>query len=360
MTSVKTLPPKAELESKKVLKKLASAHRYLAELKGLVSSIPDQAILINTLALQEAKDSSEIENIITTHDELYKATMFSGASISAATKEVQRYAKALKKGFYFVQEKGLILNTDILKIHEELEQNDAGFRKLPGTELRNEATGKTIYTPPQSHDEIVSLMGNLEQFINDDDMCDVDPLIKMAVMHIQFETIHPFYDGNGRTGRILNILYLVNKGLLDIPVLYLSRYITQNKSDYYKLLQKTRETDEWEDWIYYMLEGIESTAKQTIYLVRGIKDLMMDYKHRIRSELPKIYSQDLINNLFQHPYTKIEFLEKDLNISRITARKRLEILTEHGFLEKQKFGKYNYYINVPLMKIFKNVPDVED
>ena len=349
------LPPNAELETKLVLKKLASAHRYLAELKGIVSSIPNQAILINTLSLQEAKDSSEVENIITTQDELYKATVFSSPSITPATKEVQHYASALKKGFYLVQKKGLILNSDILEIHKELEQNDAGFRKVSGTALKNERTGETIYTPPQNHKEIVSLMSNLEQFINDDSMCDVDPLIKMAVMHIQFESIHPFYDGNGRTGRILNILYLVNKGLLDIPVLYLSRYITQNKPDYYALLQKTRDTNDWEDWICYMLAGVESTARQTITLVQGIKELMMTYKHRIREELPKIYSQDLVNNLFKHPYTKIEFLEDELNVSRLTARKRLELLTEKGFLEKHRFGKYNYYINVPLVELFENV-----
>jgi len=181
-----------------------------------------------------------------------------------------------------------------------------------------------VYTPPQDPADIIALMKNLELYINDDSLSDVDPLIKMAIVHLQFESIHPFYDGNGRTGRILDILYLVSKGLLDIPVLYLSRYITRNKHEYYRLLQKTRDTGDWEEWACYMLSGVEHTSRQTIHLVRGIKQLMMQYKQRIREELPKVYSQDLINSLFRHPYTKIEFIQKELSISRLTASKRLE------------------------------------
>ena len=335
----------SDIETKVVLKKLASTHRYLAELKGVAATIPNEGIILNTLALQEAKDSSEIENIITTHDEMYKADVFDEFVKNPAAKEVGSYASALRKGFDLVRQGGVITTNIILEIQEELEGNSAGLRKLPGTALVSDKTGKTIYTPPQSHDEIVELMKNLERFINDDSMSDVDLLVKMALIHFQFETIHPFYDGNGRTGRIINILYLVLKGLLDIPVLYLSRYIIQNKDKYYELLQVTRETGQWEQWLLYMLEGVEITSQQTIKIIKQIKVLMMDYKHRIRKELPKIYSQDLINNLFRHPYAKIGYVMEDLGVSRITATRYLDQLSEKGILEKQKHGRDNYYIN---------------
>lgn len=277
---------------------------------------------------------------------------------SPAAKEVGHYAVALQGGFAKVRESRLLTTNHILEIHKELEQNDAGIRKLPGTELKNEQTGATVYTPPQDHREIVRLMGNLEQFINDDSISDLDPLVKMAVIHYQFESIHPFYDGNGRTGRIINILYLVAKDLLHIPVLYLSRYIIRNKSEYYRLLQSIRDENDWQDWILYMLQGVESTARQTIWIINTIKTIMMEYKHGIRKELPKIYSQDLLNNLFRHPYTKIEYVKKDLRVSRLTATKYLDLLTEHDFLRKAKIGRYNYYINRPLMDLFMNLPDL--
>jgi len=356
--NLKPLPVTIDLETKAVLKKTASAHRFLAELKGMVASIPNESILISTLTLQEAKDSSEIENIITTHDDLYKSELFSDFIKSPAAKEVGLYATALQKGFAFVQEEQLLTINQILTIHQELEQNDAGIRRLPGTELKNQRTGATVYTPPQEYDVIVRLLTNLEKFINDDSLTDLDPLVKMAVIHYQFESIHPFYDGNGRTGRIINILYLVAKGLLDIPVLYLSRYIIQTKGDYYRLLQEVRDKESWEEWILYMLHGIETTARQTIWIVQTIKEIMLDYKHRIRAELPKIYSQDLLNNLFRHPYTKIAYLQDDLQVSRITATKYLGQLTKQGFLTKAKIGHYNYYINEPLMKLFMNIPDI--
>ncbi len=356
--AIHPLPPNTELESRSVLKRLAPAHRYLAELKGMAATIPNEHILINTLALQEAKDSSEIENIITTHDDLYKADLFSDYIRNPAAKEVSRYATALKTAFEQVRQDRLITVNRIIEIHSVLEQNNAGIRKLPGTALRNDRTGEIVYTPPQDHDEIVRLMDNLERFINDDAFCDADPLVKMAVIHHQFESIHPFYDGNGRTGRIINILYLVAKGLLDIPVLYLSRYIIRTKPEYYRLLQQTRETGDWEPWILYMLKGVELTSRQTIWIIQQIKEIMMAYKHRIRTELPKIYSQDLLNNLFRHPYTKIESVQHDLGVSRLTAAKYLERLTEKGFIEKHKIGRYNYYVNRPLMAIFMDIPEM--
>lgn len=232
------------------------------------------------------------------------------------------------------------------------------MRKLPGTELKNQATGQVIYTQPQDPKEVADLMDNLVNYINDDALSDLDPLVKMAVIHYQFESIHPFYDGSGRTGRILNILYLVTQGLLDLPVLYLSRHVIRNKADYYKTLQDVRDTGNWEAWLMFMLTGVEQTAKQTIYLIKEIKALMMQYKHRIRDGLPKIYRQELLNNLFKHPYTKIEFMVNDLGVTRLTATKYLDQLVEHELLNKQKIGRSNYYINEPLCDLFARNPDV--
>jgi len=332
-----------------VLKRLSAASRRLAELKGVAASIPNQGILISTLGLQEAKDSSEIENIVTTHDELFRNAAFPELAGSAATKEVARYRQALQVGFEAVRASGLLTNNHILSIQSELEQNSAGFRKLPGTALKA-ADGRTAYTSPQDPTAIVALMGDLERFINDAALFDTDPLIKMALIHHQFESIHPFFDGNGRTGRIINVLYLVKEGLLDVPVLYLSRQIVRTKSDYYRLLQDVRERDAWEDWVVYMLTAVERTAAEGIAAIKAIRAVLFDFKHRIR-ERHRFYSQDLINNLFSHPYTKIEFIQHDLKVSRLTATKYLDVLSESGFLHKQKIGRSNYYINQPLYRI---------
>ncbi len=246
---IPVLPFDTDIETKRVLKKVAAARSALAELKGAATSIPNESILIDTLSLQEAKDSSAIENIITTHDELFQSDAFANNFKSVASKEVYSYALALRTGFITVKQQGFISSNHILAIQGMIEENRAGFRKLPGTSLMNEQTGEVVYTPPQTYDEIVELIGNLEQFINDDTLSDLDPLVKMAIIHHQFESIHPFYDGNGRTGRIINILYLVKEGLLQIPILYLSRYINQNEADYYRLLQAVRTDNEWESWV---------------------------------------------------------------------------------------------------------------
>ena len=346
----KELPLAIDLESKAVLKRLPRAHAALAELKGLASTIPNQRILINTLGLQEAKDSSAIENIITTHDDLYKSGLNIETIRSLSAKEVQNYIHALNTGFELVSEHGLLTNKTILKIQEILEDNKAGFRKLPGTALKSSDSGKTIYTPPQDIEIIKKLMSNLEKFINDPTISDLDPLIKMAIIHFQFESIHPFYDGNGRTGRIINILYLILQNLQNLPILYLSSYIIKNKSEYYRLLQYVRETNNWDDWIIYMVEGIELTAIETIQLIKDIKELMLSFKNRLREEY-KFYSQDLLNNLFKHPYTKIEFIVNDLNVSRITAANYLNKLAEDGLLRKEKLGTGNYYINQQLFEL---------
>ena len=345
------LPNIDQWETRAVLKKTAEAHRYLAELKGIAVSIPNEAILINTLTLQEAKDSSEIENIVTTHDELYKANLFEGTLTKPAAKEVQDYAFALKEGFQVIRQQKIIRLSNILAVQKQLEKNNAGLRKLPGTALKNSKTGEAVYTPPQHAESIARLMDNLIQYINDDELCEADPLVKMAIIHHQFESIHPFYDGNGRTGRILNILYLVSKELLNLPVLYLSRYIIHSKANYYTQLQQVRETGNWEAWLLYMLEGVIDTAHNTIKLIEGIKILISRYKHRMRDELPKIYRQELLNNLFSHPYTKIEFVMEDLGVSRITATRYLEELVKNEFVSKQKVGRGNCYINKPLCEL---------
>jgi Fic family protein len=340
----------ARFDRADILKRLNAATRRLAELKGVVASIPNERILISTLGLQEAKDSSAIENIVTTHDELFRDVDLLDAASPVATKEVARYRQALKVGFEGVNQSGLITNNDMLRIQEALEQNQAGFRKLPGTALKD-GRGKTVYTPPQDPAEILNLMGELERFINADESFAADPLIKMALIHHQFESIHPFYDGNGRTGRIVNVLYLVKERLLDIPVLYMSRHIVRTKSDYYRLLQEVRDHGRWEDWVLYMLTAVETSAADGVSTVQAIKSVLLDYKHRIREQHRKFYSQDLINNLFSHPYTKIEYIERDLQVSRLTATKYLEALTGSGFLHKQKIGRTNYYVNRPLYDI---------
>lgn len=344
------LPYDKELETKIVLKKLAGAHRALAELKGVALTIPRQEILINTLVLQEAKDSSEVENIVTTHDELYKSSLGFEKYISPATKEVQNYIAAIKRGFFIVSKQKVLSTNNIIEIQEILEKNKAGLRKIPGTNLKNQITGEVVYEPPQSAKEIKKLMENLELFINDNSLTDLDPILKMAIVHFQFESIHPFYDGNGRTGRIINILYLVLNDLLDIPILYLSRFIIRNKKAYYQKLQDVRDNDSWEAWLLYMISAVEETAYQTIRLVNEIKKEMMIMKNLLRDNY-KFYSQELLNHLFKQPYTKIAFLQKDLGVSRVTASAYLNRLAKDNVIIKFKLGKTNYYINTALMNV---------
>ncbi len=343
----------ASLESVQVLKALTRAHRYLAELKGMAKSMPNEGILISSLALQEAKDSSAIENIITTHDELFRVDDIKAGKINMAAKEVENYRVALLEGYHQTREKGLIRVADILYLQSLIEPNKPGIRKIPGTVIGNAATKEVIYTPPQHRDEIVRLMDNLVSYINDDELSELDPLIKMAIIHHQFESIHPFYDGNGRAGRIINILYLVRSGLLDLPILYLSRYIVRTKSDYYRLLQSVRDHNDWESWVLYMLQGVEETAKETIEFINQIKMLVFETKRRMREELPGIYSQELLNNLFFHPYTKVQFVIDQVGVTRITATKYLNQLAEHGFVEKYKVGRSNYFINQPLVSLIR-------
>ena len=344
------LPLDIDIETKAILKKSILANKALAKLNGVAKIIPNQAILINSLILQEAKDSSEIENIVTTHDELYQSSL-DISNISHATKEVQNYSRALLKGFDLVKETSLLLTRHIVDIQQELEGNVAGIRKQSGTVLKNQATGEVIHTPPQEETTIRKLLDNLEQYINTND--GIDPLIKMAIIHYQFETIHPFYDGNGRTGRIINILYLVLNELLDLPILYLSSYIIKHKADYYRLLQEVRTKGSWEEWIIYMLEGIEQTATKQVQLINDIKELMDKTKEKLKSELPKIYSKDLLEVLFIHPYTKIDMLVDNLELHRDTASKHLKAMEKIGILNSVQIKNTRFYVNVKLFELLQ-------
>ena len=346
-----TLPLSQDVESKAVLKQIIKANRALAELKGAARSIPNQSILINALSLQEAKDSSEIENVVTTHDELYRASV-SSENVSNEAKEVQRYREALYLGFEYVQKNELLLKRHIVEIQKRLEDNDAGIRTQSGTVLKD-SQGNTVYMPPQDHQVIQDLMDNLERYINDAELDDFDPLVKMAIIHYQFESIHPFYDGNGRTGRIINILYLILNGLLDVPVLYLSSYIIKFKSEYYTLLNKVRTEEAWEEWIIYMLKGVEQTSLQSVSLIEEIMKLMQETKSVMKENFPKFYSKDLLEILFKHPYTKIAFLIDELGVTRKTATNYLKELEAFGLLESIKVGREIYFVNTKLFTLLQ-------
>lgn len=337
-------------ESAELLYAVARAHRYLGELKGAVSAMPNASLLIDTLALQEAQRSSEIENIITTTDDLYQSDPSIEHYVDAAAKEVHRYAQGLAKGFARLKDQGLLRMQDVLDVQSVLVEHRAGLRRLPGTVLRNQSTGATVYEPPQDPSVIQELMGNfLDHFHLDPPPHDA--LIQMAILHYQFESIHPFYDGNGRTGRILNTLYLVLHELLDVPVLYLSRYIVRTKDEYYQRLQDVREHHAWSEWVLYLVRGVEETAKDTLERVRSIRRLIDETKDLIIARQPNIYSQELVNNIFRHPYTKREYVQRELEVSRPTAAKYLDQLVELNILEISKRGRSNYYINRALVDV---------
>ena len=341
-----SLPPAFDFDTVAILKQLSKAHKALAELKGYADQIPNKEILINSLTLQEAKDSSEIENIITTQDELFEALAIESQHISDNIKEVLNYRKALRFGFAQLQQRHLLTTNDIVAIQQKLSGNNAGIRKQAGTVLRNAKTGEIVYTPPQDEMMIYELLANLEKQINEPD--ELDPLIKMAILHYQFESIHPFYDGNGRTGRILNILYICLEGLLDAPILYLSGYIIRNKSDYYRLLQEVRVNDAWEAWTLYMLKGIEETAVRTLVKAKAIKKLVDETANEVKNKLPKIYKRELIDAIFFEVYTKTSHVESALDVERHAAAKYLKELEKIGILTSQKRSRIVLYINPKL------------
>ena len=335
----------------RILEELSNASRYLAELKGFANSIPNQHILINAITINEAKDSSAIENIVTTHDSIYKVLTESGFKESAA-KEVVDYRSAIWRGYEIIKEKGFISTNILVELQSMIEPMNYGIRKTPGTNLVNSVTGEIIYTPPQIESEIRDLLKNLENYINNFED-ETDPLIKMAMIHYQFESIHPFYDGNGRTGRILNVLYLVLSGLLDSPILYLSNYINKNKSDYYRLFNEFREKNNYEDWIIYILKGIQETSKNTIDLIKMIQEEMELYRNKFREELPKVYSDELLDALFFEVYTKINYIESKCGVTRQNEASYLNQLVDKGLLDYEKVGRESIYKNTRLISLLR-------
>lgn len=342
------LPPNADLESKAILSKVIKASRALAHLNGALSNLPNPTLFLDTIHLQEAKLSSEIENIITTSDDLFQSAIAEKNLTNPAIKEVLHYKKALWLGFEELKSRPFITTNLCIRIVRCIKQNSSSIRKTPGTALQT-IQGETIYTPPNGEDLIREKMANLENFINNENS--IDPLIKLAVMHYQFEAIHPFEDGNGRTGRILLLLYLKMTDLLNVPALYLSEYILQNKSEYYKLLQGVTENGEWEDFILYMLDMIETSARQALSKVDEITAAMTEYATQIKEHLPKVYSKDLIELMFHLPYIKRKTLiEAGLGTPKTVGNYLIE-LEQAGFLSSKKVGKEKLYLNEALMGI---------
>jgi len=347
------LPPVREkVETIEILRQVNKSATALAELKGIAKTIPNQAMLVNAIVLQEAKDSSGIENIITTQDELYKALTVNKSKISADTKEVVNYRKAIFQGFEYIDKQGFLSVNNIVSIQQELVNNTAGIRNMPGTVLKNDKTGEIVYTPPQDEDDILTLLSNFILHFNKNEE-GLSPLIQLAILHYQFESIHPFYDGNGRTGRILNILYLLLNGLIDVPILYLSSYIIENKAEYYRLLNKTNTTDQWDEWILFMLKAVESTSKSTIKKISSIKTQLDLTILKVQTELPKIYTKELVELLFELPYSKIDYVVTKLKVERKAASRYLRELENIGIVVAQKVGRETIYINKDLIDILK-------
>ncbi len=345
------LPPEATLETTKVLRKTIEASRALAKLNGMLINLPNPTLFLDTIHLQEAKASSEIENIITTNDDLYKAIVADKKFENTSTKEVLSYKEALWKGLSTIEKKPFITTNLCVEIVQSIKKNNAGIRTTPGTALKS-SKGEIIYTPPTGEAIIRDKLANLETFINEKDA--IDPLIKMALMHYQFEAIHPFTDGNGRTGRILLLLYLKIEKLLDIPAIYLSEYIIKNKLEYYTNLRNVTEKGAWEEWILYMLEMISFTAKKGLNLLASVNQLMQTYAEEVKLALPKVYSKDLIEILFRLPYTKRQYLiDAGLGTPK-TVGNYLNDLEGAGFLTSERVGKERLYLNFRLMEVLED------
>jgi Fic family protein len=345
------LPPNVEIESKRILRKTISAGRALAQLNGTLLNLPNPTLFLDTIYLQEAKASSEVENIITTNDELYKSLVADKKVDDSPTKEVLSYKEALWLGLEQIKSKPFITTNLCIIIVQCIKQNTASIRKTPGTTLSN-SRGEVIYTPPTGETVIREKLSNLEKFINENET--IDPLIKMALMHYQFEAIHPFSDGNGRTGRILLLLYLKLSGLLDTPAIYLSEYIIKNKAEYYKCLRGVTENNDWENYILYMLDMIEETSIKGLERLNRITTSMIKTSEEIKEKLPKIYSKDLVEILFRLPYTKRQHLiDENIGNSK-TVGSYLIKLEEYGFLTSVKVGKEKLYLNQELLKILED------
>lgn len=342
------LPPPVELETHAVLKRCITARTAVAELRRAGELIPDQSVLVNTIPLLEAKDSSEIENIVTTNDALFRQASDGEDGADPAAKEALRYRAALYSGYQSLKTRPLTART-ALEVCSEIKGIDMGVRKTPGTQLKNSFSGEVIYTPPEGEQRLRDLLSNWEKFANAED--DIDPLVRMAVLHYQFEAIHPFLDGNGRTGRILNILVLLQAGLLEIPTLYLSRHIVRTKSDYYRLIQGVTLRGEWEPWLIYMLTAVETTAAWTNNRIRAIRDLMQNTADHMRAQAPKIYSRELLDIMFAQPYVRIAHLIDAGIAERHAAARYLKQLAAIGILAEEKRGRDKIFINRKYMDL---------
>lgn len=346
------LPPKAQIETATVLKKAISAARALGELKGLGRTIPNQAMLVDSLVLQEAKDSSAIENIVTTNDLLFRSYVANAGHVDPATKEVLRYREALWGGFESLKAQPVISTDLLVNIVQKIKQNEAGIRNVAGTYIGNNITREAIYTPPDGEGVLRKKLDNLVRFMNTD--VTLEPLVTLALIHYQFEAIHPFLDGNGRTGRVLGILFLTSKGLLDLPVLYLSRYIIKHKPLYYTLLRNVTENGAWESWIVYMLDAVEQMSIVTRDNIVMIRALLDETIGRVKTELPKIYSKELVETLFRQPYTKSRFLVEAGISERKTASTYLHELERIGILKSEKIGTEILYLNTRLYDLLSH------
>lgn len=345
------LPPTDFVESPEILRHLAKAARHIGELNGLCASLPVPQLLINTIVLQESKDSSAIENIVTTQDELYKVVSEDGTA-SHAAKEVLSYRQALYVGLEKMQaQKNLLLTNTMVEVVQTIKQNKSGIRTAPGTALKNAINGEVIYTPPCCEDVLREKLAALEQFINDPEMSLLDPLVKMAIIHYQFEAIHPFAEGNGRTGRIVNALYLVQQELLLQPVLYLSSYIVKYKTAYYQLLRGVTEKNNWHDWIMFILTALIETAQLTTKKIRSMLLLKEEFEKKMKEVLGASFSYDLLQLMFALPYLKIELLEKKEIAHRQTASTWLKKLADADIVRPQKMGRTTYYVNWRLMEL---------
>ena len=340
------LPPKVDLETRKLLKQCIPARAALAELKHVAELIPNQGVLINTLPLLEAQASSEIENIITTTDRLFQFREVDDAA-DAPTKEALRYSRALLEGFQALQKRPLVTRT-AEEICSLIKGREMRVRKIPGTALAR-TNGEIVYTPPVGEALLRELLANWEKFLHE--ATDIDPLIRMAVAHYQFEAIHPFTDGNGRTGRVLNSLFFISEGLLTLPVLYLSRYIIQHKADYYRLLRAVTQSDAWEEWVMFMLKGVEETARWTVAKIAAIRILQAHTVAHVRKAAPKIYSHELVNLIFELPYCRIQNLTEKKIAERQTASVYLKELVKLGVLEEKAVGREKLFIHPKLMRL---------
>lgn len=352
MHNIKNLPYEYNYNDVEILKALNCANNKLGELNGAISLLPNPFIIFNAITLGEAKESSEIENIVTTFDELFKEMTLSRKD--SASKEVLNYRQATLTGYDFLQRKGFISVNQIVDIHRIIEPSVGDIRQIPGTVIKNTKTGEVIHTPPQSKDEIEVCLTNLEKYINYPELEDIDPILKMAIIHFQFESIHPFYDGNGRTGRILSILYLTLSGKIKLPILYLSKYINKNRTRYYECLNAVQlDINNLKSYLLFMIDGVYEMSKFTLEFIHSFLHIMEDADTIIKEQSPKIYSQELINHIFYDFYTKNEMICKKLGVTRNTASKYLHELTDSGILIEEKIGQNKIYKNAFLYELIK-------